>query len=53
MNPVSGGRPPRDRRIKGMSAEIIGALVHEIVRVPIVVALFMIKIRKVDDVITM
>lgn len=50
MKPVSGGKPPNDRRIKGIRDEMIGVLAHEIVKVPIVVVLFIMKARKVEDV---
>lgn len=53
MKPVSGGSPPRDRRIRGIRVEMMGALAHEIVRVPIVVVLFIMKTRNVEDVIIM
>lgn len=52
MKPVSGGSPPRDRRMRGISDVIIGVLAHEMVKEPIVVVLLSIKIRKVDAVMT-
>lgn len=27
-NPVSGGRPPRERRINGINTRVVGALFH-------------------------
>lgn len=50
MKPVSGGKPPNDRRIRGIRDEMIGVLAHEIVKVPIVVVLFIMKARKVEEV---
>lgn len=52
INPVRGGRPPRDRRIRGVRAVRAGVLAQEVARELIVVALFSLKVRNVDRVIT-
>lgn len=52
MNPVRGGSPPKERRVRGAIAVRAGALVHEMASWLIVVALFALKIRKVGIVIT-
>lgn len=51
MKPVSGGRPPRDRRIRGVIAVKAGVLVHEMARELIAVALLSLKFRNVAEVI--
>lgn len=51
MKPVSGGRPPSDRRIRGMREVRMGALVHDVARELIVVDLFSINTRKAEEVI--
>lgn len=51
MKPVSGGRPPSDRRVRGMRDVRMGALVHDVARVLIVVDLFNINTRKAEEVI--
>lgn len=53
MNPVRGGRPPRDRRIRGVREVSAGDLVHEVARELMFVDLFALKIRKVAEVIRM
>ena len=51
MNPVRGGRPPRESRTSGIRAVRIGVFVQEIARALMVVALFILKIRNTEDVI--
>lgn len=51
MKPVSGGRPPSDRSIRGIRDVRIGALVHDVARELIVVDLFSINTRKAEEVI--
>lgn len=50
MKPVSGGRPPRDRRIRGVRDVRMGALAQEVARALIVVVLLSINTRKVEEV---
>lgn len=50
MKPVSGGRPPSDRRMRGMREVRMGALAHEVARELIVVVLFSINTRKEEEV---
>ena len=50
-NPVSGGRPPNERRIKGVSAVMAGIFDQEVAKALIVVALFSLKTMKVEKVI--
>lgn len=45
-NPVRGGSPPRDRRIRQVSAAIVGALVQAEARVIVFVQLMLFKVRK-------
>ena len=52
MNPVRGGRPPSERRIRGVKEVRMGALVHDVERVLMVVASLILKTRKVENVIT-
>lgn len=52
MNPVRGGRPPRESKTSGIRAVRIGVFVQEIARALMVVALFILKIRNTEDVIT-
>lgn len=52
IKPVRGGSPPSDRRISGVIAVRAGALVQQAASVFRVRALFKIKIRKVEVVIT-
>lgn len=52
MKPVSGGRPPNDRRTRGAKAVSAGAFAQEVARVLIFVALFSLNTRKVENVIT-
>ena len=51
MKPVSGGRPPRESRTRGVREVSAGALAHEIARVLILVALFSLNTRNVENVI--
>lgn len=51
-NPVSGGRPPKDRRIKGVTAVMIGIFVQEEARALMLVALFSFKTRNIEKVMT-
>lgn len=51
MKPVSGGRPPSDRRIRGIRAVRAGALVHDVARELIVVVLLSINTKKEEEVI--
>ena len=45
---MSGGRPPRDNRIRGARAVRAGFFVQEVDRVGILVALEVLKVRKVE-----
>lgn len=51
INPVSGGRPPSERRIRGVRDVRAGVLVHEMASVAMFVALFSLKTRNVEVVI--
>jgi len=51
-NPVRGGRPPRDRRIRHVRAAIVGALVQAEARVIVFVQLMLFRVRKAALVIT-
>lgn len=53
MNPESGGRPPRDIRIRGVKAISVGILVEEMARVLILVELLSLNTRKIEKVIMM
>ena len=48
---MSGGRPPSERSTKGVRAVSAGALVHEVARALMFVALFSLNTRKVENVI--
>lgn len=50
MKPVSGGSPPRDRRIKGARAVATGAFAQEIASELTFVELFSLNIRKAENV---
>jgi len=50
MKPVSGGRPPRDRRTRGVSDVSAGVFAQEVARVLMFVALFSLKTRKAENV---
>lgn len=52
MNPVSGGRPPSDRRTKGVRAVRAGALAQEVASMLILVDLLSLNTRNVERVIT-
>lgn len=49
---MSGGRPPRDRRTKGAREVIAGVFAQEMASALILVDLFILKTRNVEDVIT-
>ena len=51
VNPVSGGRPPRDSIIRGVRAVRAGIFVREFERVWMLVALVVLKVRKAEVVI--
>lgn len=50
MKPVRGGRPPRDRRIKGAMVVIAGAFAQEVARALIFVELVNLNTRNTEDV---
>jgi len=50
--PVSGGRPPRERRTKQAMAVRVGDLVQEEARVTVLVASMLLSVRKAAVVIT-
>lgn len=50
MNPVKGGRPPRDSSTRGAREVSTGAFAHEVARELILVALFSLNTRNVEDV---
>lgn len=52
IKPVSGGSPPRERRMRGVREVNIGAFVQEVASVLILVALFSLNTRNVENVIT-
>ena len=52
MKPVSGGRPPRERRIKQAIAARAGDLVQEEASVTVLVASMLLRVRKAAAVIT-
>ena len=52
MKPVSGGRPPRESRIRGARAVRAGAFAQEAASMLIVAELLSLKIRKAEVVIT-
>lgn len=49
--PVSGGSPPRERRMRGARVVITGAFAHEVASVLMLVELFSLNVRKVELVI--
>ena len=53
INPVRGGRPPSERRDRVASAARLGALVHAVASVLILVDEEALRVRKAADVITM
>lgn len=50
MKPVNGGSPPRDSRTRGARVVIIGAFAHEVASALMLVDLFSLKTRNVEDV---
>lgn len=48
INPESGGRPPRDNRIRGVMALRAGDLAHEIARALMFVELFILNTINVE-----
>ena len=48
---MRGGRPPRDRRIRGASPVRAGAFTHEVASVFKLVELEVLKVRNADEVI--
>ena len=52
IKPVSGGRPPRERRIRGVRAVNTGVLAHESASELMLVTLFTLNVRNVERVIT-
>lgn len=50
--PVSGGRPPSDRSIRGERVVRIGVFAQEVARVLMFVALFILNTRNVENVMT-
>lgn len=53
INPVSGGRPPKDRSTSGVRAVRAGVLAHEVARELMLVALLILKIIKAEKIIVM
>lgn len=51
MKPVRGGRPPNDRRTRGVRVVRMGVLAQEVASAFTVVALFSLKIRNIEIVI--
>lgn len=51
IKPVSGGSPPRERRINGVRDVIAGIFAQEEARVLMLVDLFSLKTRKAENVI--
>lgn len=51
INPVSGGRPPRDKRIRGIKDVRAGAFVQEVARALMLVELLSLNTRNVENVI--
>lgn len=52
INPVSGGSPPNDSRIRGVRDVRAGALAQETAKALILVEAFSLKTRNVENVIT-
>lgn len=52
-NPVRGGSPPKDRRIRQVRAASVGALVQAEAKVIVFVQLMLFKVRKAAPVIMM
>lgn len=53
IKPVSGGRPPSERSSRGVRAVRAGVFAHDVARVLILVVLFNLKIRNVENVMIM
>lgn len=53
MNPVSGGKPPKERRIRQASAVRVGALVQAEARVIVLVEPTLFRVRKAAVVMAM
>lgn len=51
IKPVSGGRPPSERRMSGARDVSMGAFAHEVARALMVVDLFSLNTRNVENVI--
>ena len=51
MKPVSGGRPPNERRMRGVNDVSAGAFAQEVASELMFVALFSLKTKKVEKVI--
>lgn len=49
MKPVRGGRPPRDKRTRGVKEVMIGAFAQEVASALMLVDLFSLKARNVAD----
>lgn len=52
MKPVNGGRPPRERRIRGANDVMTGVLAQETARELTFVALLILNTRNVEKVMT-
>lgn len=52
INPVSGGSPPRERRIRGVRAVRAGAFAQEVASVLMLVDLLSLNTRNVENVMT-
>lgn len=50
IKPVSGGRPPSERRIRGVRAVSAGVFAHEVASILMFVDLFSLNTRNVEDV---
>ena len=50
-NPVKGGRPPKERRARGIMAVRAGAFAQEVARVLMLVELFSLNTMNVENVI--
>lgn len=50
MKPVRGGRPPSERRMRGVRAVRAGAFAQDVARVLIFVDLLSLNTRNVEDV---
>lgn len=52
IKPVSGGRPPNERRRRGVRAVSAGVFVQEVASMLMFVALFSLNVRKAEHVMT-